>query len=72
LEVFDVTFSALGAFLATDFVAAFGFALLTAALVAVVLVLGSAFVATFDAVFFGATVTFANLTSRYCLDFGNY
>jgi hypothetical protein len=36
------------------------------------LLFGSAFKEAFGEAFFGATVAFANLTSRYCLDFGNY
>jgi hypothetical protein len=52
----------------------FGLALFGAALEVsdAFLLLGSAFREAFGEAFFGATVAFATLTSRYCLDFGNY
>jgi hypothetical protein len=62
------------ALFAAGLAADLGFASFAEALVEVedFLVFGSAFEAALEEAFFGATVAFANLTSRYCRDFGNY
>jgi hypothetical protein len=74
LETFFVSFTGLVAFFAAGLAADLGFASFAEALVEVedFLVFGSAFEAALEEAFFGATVAFANLTSRYCRDFGNY
>jgi hypothetical protein len=74
LEVFFIAFSGLAAFLAAGLAETFGLALFGEALATELafLLFGSAFAEALDEAFFGATVTFANLTSSQFFDFGNY
>jgi len=69
-----LVFVGLATLLAADLATTFDFGVFGVALAGTeaFLLFGSAFEEAFGEAFFGATVAFASLTSRYCLDFGNY